>query len=48
MGKEMEFRFLTDKFFDDYKNCPEMERKTNRPYALMCVINRTVSILQFR
>jgi len=29
----MEFRFLTDKFFEDYSNCTEMEKKRNRPYA---------------
>lgn len=34
----MEFRFLTDKFFEDYKDCSEMERKKNRPYALMYVV----------
>jgi len=25
--------FLTSKFFDDYKNCPEIETKQDRPYV---------------
>ncbi|EHL16188.1 hypothetical protein HMPREF9629_01444 [Peptoanaerobacter stomatis] len=34
----MEFRFLTDEFFNDYKDCTEMEKKNNRPYANICLI----------
>lgn len=34
----MEFRFLTDKFFIDYSHCIEMEKKKDRPYACMCIV----------
>ena len=28
----LEFVFLAEEFFQDYSGCPEIERKTNRPY----------------
>lgn len=34
----MEFRFLSDEFFIDYSHCVEMEKKRNRPYACMCIV----------
>lgn len=34
----MKFRFLTNNFYDDYSHCVEMERKKDRPYALVCII----------
>ncbi len=34
----MKFRFLTDEFYNDYKDCIEMEKKNNRPYAHLCLI----------
>lgn len=34
----MKFRFLTDEFFKVYSNCQEMERKNNRPYAHLCIV----------
>lgn len=34
----MEYIFLTQKFFDDYKNCPEIEQKQNRPYVLVRIV----------
>ncbi len=34
----MEFRFLTNDFFNAYSGCTEMERKRNRPYALFCLV----------
>ena len=34
----MEFRFLTDSFYYDYRNCKEMEKKNDRPYANLCLI----------
>lgn len=34
----MKFRFLTDEFFKVYSNCLEMERKNNRPYAHLCIV----------
>ncbi len=33
----MKFRFLTESFYNDYKNCIEIEKKCNRPYAVMCI-----------
>ncbi len=34
----MKFRFLTNDFFNDYIDCVEMERKQNRPYAHICLL----------
>ena len=28
----LKYTFLTDKFYNDYKNCVEIEEKTDRPY----------------
>ena len=34
----MKFRFLTDKFFEKYSQCHEIEMKKERPYAITCII----------
>ncbi len=34
----MKIRFLTDEFYKDYANCPELEKKQTRPYAQICLI----------
>ena len=34
----MKFCFLTDDFFELYKNCKEIEKKNNRPYATVCLL----------
>ena len=34
----MKFCFLTDDFFEIYKNCKEIEKKNNRPYATVCLL----------
>ena len=34
----MKFCFLTDDFFELYKNCDEIEKKNNRPYATVCLL----------
>lgn len=34
----MKFCFLTDDFFELYKNCEEIEKKNNRPYATVCLL----------
>ena len=34
----MKFCFLTDEFFDLYKECEEIEKKNNRPYATVCLL----------
>ena len=31
-GFNVKFCFLTDEFFDLYKECEEIEKKNNRPY----------------
>ena len=31
----LKFTFLTDEFYNEYKNCPEIERKKNRPYTMV-------------
>lgn len=33
----MDFIFLSQQFYDDYKNCPEIEQKANRPYMRVCI-----------
>ncbi len=33
----MKYIFLTQKFYDDYKNCPEIEQKIDRPYIQVCI-----------
>lgn len=33
----MKYIFLTQDFYDKYSNCPEIEQKTNRPYAMLLV-----------
>lgn len=35
----MKFNFLTKEFFDKYKECLELEKKENRPYACTTLIN---------
>ena len=37
-GFNVKFCFLTDKFFDLYKECEEIEKKNNRPYATICLL----------
>ena len=34
----MKFCFLTDDFFELYKDCKEIEKKKNRPYAAVCLL----------
>jgi hypothetical protein len=34
----VKFCFLTDEFFELYKNCDEIEKKNNRPYATVCLL----------
>ena len=34
----MKFCFLTDNFFELYKDCEEIEKKNNRPYATVCLL----------
>ena len=34
----MKFCFLTDDFFELYKDCKEIEKKKNRPYATVCLL----------
>ena len=34
----MKFCFLTDDFFELYKDCEEIEKKNNRPYATVCLL----------
>ena len=34
----MKFCFLTDAFFELYKDCKEIEKKKNRPYATICLL----------
>ena len=34
----MKFCFLTDEFFELYKDCKEIEKKNNRPYASVCLL----------
>ena len=34
----MKFIFLTDKFFEKYSQCHEIEMKKERPYAITCII----------
>ena len=34
----MKFCFLTDEFFELYKECEEIEKKNNRPYATVCLL----------
>lgn len=33
----MHFIFLTDTFFRDHLDCPEIEQKADRPYIMLCV-----------
>lgn len=33
----MVFIFLSQSFYDNYRNCPEIEQKTDRPYIRVCV-----------
>lgn len=33
----MKYIFLTKKFYDDYKNCPEIEKNQDRPYMQACI-----------
>lgn len=35
----MKFNFLKKEFFEEYKNCNEMEKKENRPYACTTLVN---------
>ncbi len=35
----MKIRFLTDKFYEDYASCTELEKKKTRPYAQICLIS---------
>ncbi len=35
----MKIRFLTDEFYKDYANCPELEKKRTRPFAQICLIS---------
>lgn len=35
----MKFNFLTKDFFEKYKDCQEMEKKTNRPYTCATLVN---------
>ena len=35
----MKFNFLIKEFFDKYKECLELEKKENRPYACITLIN---------
>lgn len=34
----MKFNFLKKEFFDEYKECKEMEKKENRPYACTTLV----------
>lgn len=34
----MKFYFLTEEFFNTYSECKEMEKKQDRPYANVCLI----------
>ena len=34
----MKFCFLTDDFFELYKDCEEIEKKNNRPYTTVCLL----------
>lgn len=34
----MKFNFLKKEFFDEYKECSEMEKKENRPYACTTLV----------
>jgi len=34
----MKYIFLTNDFYDDYKNCPEIEQKLLRPYIQIQVL----------
>ena len=34
----MKFCFLTDEFFELYKDCKEIEMKNTRPYASVCLL----------
>lgn len=34
----MKFNFLKKEFFEEYKNCKEMEKKEKRPFALITLI----------
>lgn len=33
----MKYIFLTKKFYDDYKDCSEIEKKPDRPYMQACI-----------
>ena len=33
----MKYIFLTEKFYDDYKSCSEIEQKRDRPYMQVCI-----------
>jgi len=37
-GFNVKFCFLTDEFFDLHKECEEIEKKNNRPYATVCLL----------
>lgn len=34
----MKFNFLKKEFYEEYKNCKELEKKENRPYACITLI----------
>lgn len=34
----MKFNFLKKEFFDEYKDCQELEKKENRPYACTTIV----------
>ena len=45
----MKFIFLTQKFHDAYKNCTEIEKKTNRPYIQIVIeVNGTLFAIPLR
>ena len=35
----MKFNFFKEEFFEKYKDCEEMEKKPNRPYACTTLVN---------